>query len=330
VPGASGRVGREATSKRLPERGGVGSCTVTTSGASASEWSTGGGSCRILHASPASEVDDTAHEADGRRQWAEAEPADADGRGGRQGPGGPNAGGGPPGAPLSPWSRHRSRHRGEPRGPSRGSPAKRGATRHRSAAAALLGGRRRPPPVRAALEGIAKRLERTLNRDQTRGTRGTEGGEVLGGTGVQRPRPTSGKQAIALVPAPSAHPTLRNRLQDVTARRAPIPPQECGARVPPMRMGWGHACRHTNARHACRGLPRFVPIRWRRSVTQRSTGWGCGWPRGPTSPREARGRVDMGRGRRESLAKPAPGVRGSLADRRTRDNCPDGGRGRGG
>jgi RNA-directed DNA polymerase len=53
--------------------------------------------------------------------------------------------------------------------------------------------------------------------------------------------------------------------------------------VHPMVMGWVNSFRHTNASQAFRGLQRFVTIRFRRYLTQRSKGRGCGWQRLPHS-----------------------------------------------
>ena len=50
---------------------------------------------------------------------------------------------------------------------SRGYPEKLGATLHRYADDAILVCRRSPQPVLAAFEGIAKRMDLTINRDKT-------------------------------------------------------------------------------------------------------------------------------------------------------------------
>jgi len=97
--------------------------------------------------------------------------------------------------------------------PSRGYPAKLGAPLHRYADEAILVCRRSPQPVRAALEGLAKRMELTLNRDKTRGTRVTDGFDFLGCNFVKRNSPRSGKQAIYIFPAKSAQQKIRNRLK---------------------------------------------------------------------------------------------------------------------
>jgi hypothetical protein len=167
--------------------------------------------------------------------------------------------------------------------PRRGSPAQLGAPLHRDAEDAILVCRRSPQPGLAAFEGIAKRLERTLNRDKTRVTRVTEGGDFLGGNFVKRRSPRSGKQAISMFPAKSAQQTMRNRRKYVTSRRAPISPKACGELGNPRVTGWVNSCRHTNASQAFRGVQRFVTSRVRRYLPQRSQGRGFGWKRFPHS-----------------------------------------------
>ena len=203
---------------------------------------------------------------------------------------------------------------------SRGYPAKRGAPLHRYADDALLVCRRSPQPVRAAFEGIAKRMDLTINRDKTRVTRVTDGFDFLGFNCVQRRSPRSGKQAIYMVPAKAAQQNMRHRLQYGTSRRAPSSPKACVEMVHPMVLGWVNDCRHTNASQAFRGWQRFVNLRFRRDLTQRSQGRGCGWKRLPNSKLDAMGLVYIGSGMLEYLAKPAHGVRGRLSDRRTREN----------
>ena len=67
--------------------------------------------------------------------------------------------------------------------------------------------------------------------------------------------------------------------------------------------------RHTNASQAFRGLQRFVNIRFRRYLTQRSKGRGFGWRRFPNSKLYAMGLVYIGSGRLEYVPKPAHGGR---------------------
>ena len=236
--------------------------------------------------------------------------------------------GGPQGAPLSSLYSNISLHLVDHLWQSRGSPEQRGAPLHRDADEALLVGRRSPQPVLAACEGIAKRRDWPLNRAQTRVTRVTEGCDVIGVTCVQRQSPRSGQQALSMCPATSAQQQMRHRLQYGRARRAPSRPKACVARVHPLGTGWANSVRHPNASQAFRGLQRCVTIRFRRSLPQRSTGRGFGGKRFPHRTRSAMGLVSMGSGLRESMAHPAHGVRGRLSDRRTRETCTDGGRGR--
>ena len=226
----------------------------------------------------------------------------------------------PQGSPISPWYRNISLHLLDHLWHSRGSPAKLGVTLHRYADAAILVCRRSPQPGLAACEGIAKRMERTLNRDTTHVTRVPDGFDVIGFNFVQRKSPRSGKNAIDIFPAKSAQQKIRNRLKSITSRRAPISPKECVEMVHPIVTGWANSCRHTNASQAFRGLQRFVNIRFRRYLTQRSKGRGFGWKRFPNSKLYAMGLVYIGSGMLEYTAKPAHGVRGRLSDRRTLEN----------
>jgi RNA-directed DNA polymerase len=163
--------------------------------------------------------------------------------------------------------------------------------------------------VLAAFAGIAKRLALTLNRDKTRVTRVTDGFDFIGFHFVKRQSPRSGQQAIDMFPAKSAQQKMRNRLKSVTSRRAPMSPQEFVDMVNPMVRGWVNYFRHTNASQAFRGLQRFVNIRFRRDLTQRSNGRGFGWKRFPNSKLYAMGLVYIGSGMLEYMAKPAHGVR---------------------
>lgn len=192
---------------------------------------------------------------------------------------------------------------------SRGYPAKLGATLHRYADDAILVCRRPPQAALAAFEGITTRMDLTLNRDKTRVTRVTEGFDFLGVHFVKRRSPKSGKQAIYMFPAKTAQQTIRNRLKYVTSRRAPISPQEFVEMVNPMVTGWANYFRHTNASQAFRGLQRFVNIRFRRYLTQRSKGRGFGWKRFPNSKLYAMGLVYIGSGMLEYMTKPAHGGR---------------------
>jgi len=192
---------------------------------------------------------------------------------------------------------------------SRGYPVKLGATLHRYADDALLVCRKSARPALAAFEAIATRMDLTLNRDKTRETRLTEGFDFLGMQFVKRKSPTSGKNTIYLFPAKSAQQKMRNKLKYLTSRRAPISPQEFVEQVNPVMTGWVNYFRHTNASQAFRGLQRFVNIRFRRYLTQRSKGRGFGWKRYPNSKLYAMGLAYIGSGKLEYVAKPVHGVR---------------------
>jgi hypothetical protein len=189
----------------------------------------------------------------------------------------------PQGSPLSPLSSNIYLNLLDQLWHRRGSPAKRGATLHRYAADALRVCRRSPQPVLAAFAAIAQRMDLTLHRDKTRVTRGIDGFDCIGFPCVKRKSPRSGQHTIDTVPATSAQQKMRNRLQDLTSRRAPITPKAFVVMVHPIVTGWANYCRHTNASQAFRGLQRFVPIRFRRYLTQRSKGRGFGWKRFPNS-----------------------------------------------
>jgi group II intron reverse transcriptase/maturase len=191
----------------------------------------------------------------------------------------------------------------------RGYPAKLGATLHRYADDAILVCRRSPQPARAAFEAIAQRMDLTLNRDKTHVTRVTEGFDFIGFHFVKRKSPKSGKNTIYIFPAKSAQQKIRNRLKYITSRRAPISPKEFVEMVNPVVTGWANYFRHTNASQAFRGLQRFVNIRFRRYLTQRSKGRGFGWKRFPNSKLYAMGLAYIGSGLLKYTAKPAHGVR---------------------
>jgi RNA-directed DNA polymerase len=191
----------------------------------------------------------------------------------------------------------------------RGYPEKLGATLHRYADDAILVCRRSPQPVLAAFEAVAERMDLTLNREKTHVTRLADGFDFIGFNFVKRKSPSSGKNTIYIFPAKSAQQKIRNRLKYFTSRRAPISPKEFLGMVNPMVTGWANYFRHTNASQAFRGLQRFVNVRFRRYLTQRSKGRGFGWKRYPNSKLYAMGLVYIGSGMLEYMAKPAHGLR---------------------
>ena len=235
----------------------------------------------------------------------------------------------PQGSPISPLYSNISLNLLDQLWHRRSYPAKLGAPLHRYADDAILVCRRSPQSARAAFEAIAKRMDLTLNRDKTRVTRVTDGFDFIGLHFVKRKSLSSGKNTIYLFPAKSAQQKIRNRLKYLTSRRAPITPKEFVAMVNPIVTGWTNYFRHTNASQAFRGLQRFVNIRFRRYLPQRSKGRGFGWQRFPNSKLSAMGRAYIGSGLLEYRAQPVHGVRGRLSDRRTRENCTYGGMGRG-
>ena len=215
----------------------------------------------------------------------------------------------PQGSPLSPLYSNSYLNLLDQLWHKRGYPEKLGATLHRYADDAILVCHKSPQPALAALEAIATRMDLTLNRDKTHGTRVTDGCDCIGFNFVKRRSPRSGKNAIDIVPAKSAQQKMRNRLKYITSRRAPISPQECVDMVNPIVTGWANYVRHTNASQAFRGLQRFVNIRFRRYLTQRSKGRGFGWKRFPNSKLYAMGLAYIGSGLLTYRAKPAHGVR---------------------
>ncbi len=221
----------------------------------------------------------------------------------------PTTGGVPQGSPISPLYSNIYLNLLDHLWHRRGYPAKLGATLHRYADDAILVCRRSPQPALAAFEAIATRMELTLNREKTRVTRLTDGFDFIGFNFVKRKSPSSGKNTIYIFPAKSAQQKIRNRLKYLTSRRAPIRPHEFVGLVNPIVTGWVNYFRHTNASQAFRGLQRFVNIRFRRYLTQRSKGRGFGWKRFPNSKLYAMGLVYIGSGMLEYVPKPAQGLR---------------------
>jgi group II intron reverse transcriptase/maturase len=222
---------------------------------------------------------------------------------------GPTKVGVPQGSPISPLYSNIYLNLLDQLWHKRGYPEKLGATLHRYADDAILVCHKSPQPALAALEAIATRMDLTLNRDKTHVTRVTDGFDFIGFNFVKRRSPRSGKNAIYIFPAKSAQQKIRNRLKYITSRRAPISPKEFVEMVNPIVTGWANYFRHTNASQAFRGLQRFVNIRFRRYLTQRSKGRGFGWKRFPNSKLYAMGLAYIGSGLLTYRAKPAHGVR---------------------
>jgi group II intron reverse transcriptase/maturase len=215
----------------------------------------------------------------------------------------------PQGSPISPLSSHIYLNLLDPLWHRRGSPEQLGVTLHRYADDAILVCRRSPPPALAACEAMATRMELPLHRAKTRVTRLTDGCDFIGVNFVKRQSPSSGKNTIDSFPAKAAQQKSRHRLTSLTSRRAPIRPQAFLEMVHPSVLGWVNHFRHPNASQAFRGLQRFVHMRFRRYLTQRSKGRGFGWKRFPNSTLYAMGLVYIGSGLLEYVAKPVHGGR---------------------
>lgn len=213
----------------------------------------------------------------------------------------------PQGSPSSPLYSNISLNLIAHLGHKRGYPTTLGATLHRYADDAILVCRRNAQAALAAFEAIAKRMALTLTRDKTRITRLTEGFDFIGCNFVKRKSRSRGKNPIYIFPAKSAQQKIRNRLKLLTSRRAPINPQTFVDLVNPVVRGWAKYSRHTNASQAFRGLQRFVNIRFRRYVPQRSKGRGLGWKRFPNSKLYAMGLVYIGSGLLAYVRKPVQG-----------------------
>ena len=120
----------------------------------------------------------------------------------------------------------------------RGDPEQVGATLPRSADDAILVCRQSAAQALQALAAMARRMGLTLHRDKTRSTKRTEGLDVLGCHFVKRRSPTSGKDAIDIVPSQAAPCRVRRRRKTLTKRRAPIAPPACVPQVNQGVRGW--------------------------------------------------------------------------------------------
>jgi hypothetical protein len=188
-------------------------------------------------------------------------------------------------------------------GHKRGYPEQVGATLHRYADEAILVCRPRAEQALQAWAAIAMRMGLPLNRDQTRSTKLTEGFAFLGFHFVQRRSPTSGKYAIYIFPSKAAQGRVRRRIKTFTKRRAPIAPPDLVQQGNQVVRGWVTYYRHTNASQAFRALQRCINVRFRRYLTCRSKGRGCGWKRDPHRALSARGLLYIGsRGSRYARA----------------------------
>jgi hypothetical protein len=145
-------------------------------------------------------------------------------------------------------------------------------------------------------------MDLTLNREKTREQQRGSTSSACSSSSAK----SEGKHHLSL-PAKSAQQTIRNKLKFLTSRRV-ISPRIRGDGQSDM-TGWANYFRHTNASQAFRGLQRFVNIRFRRYLTQRSKGRGFGWKRFPNSKLDAMGLASIGSGMLTYRAKPVHGVR---------------------
>jgi hypothetical protein len=235
----------------------------------------------------------------------------------------------PQGSPRSPLSRNISLPLWDQVGHQRGYPETLGATLHRYADEAILVCRHRASRALQAFAAIATRMALTLTRDTTRSTQLPEGGDFLGVPCVKRRRPTRGKMASELFPRQAAQRRGRRRSKACTKRRAPLAPQDFVLQVHQVVRGWGNDDRHTTAPPALRAWPRFLHVRWRRSLPCRRQGRGVGWQHYPNRALYARGLIYIGRGVLRYARAPGHARACRLSARRMRENGTYGGMGRG-
>ncbi|WP_256465608.1 group II intron maturase-specific domain-containing protein [Cardinium endosymbiont of Oedothorax gibbosus] len=89
---------------------------------------------------------------------------------------------------------------------------------------------------------------------------------------------------------------MRNRLKYLTCRRAPIKPQTFIEQIKPVVLGWVNYFKHTNASEAFVRLQDFINNRFRRYLTYRRKGRGCGWKSYPNSKLYTMGMLYIGSG----------------------------------
>jgi RNA-directed DNA polymerase len=179
---------------------------------------------------------------------------------------------------------------------SRGYPEKLGATLHRYADDAILVCRKGARQALEAFEAISKRMDLVVNREKTRITKLIEGFDFVGYEFVKRRSPASGKWTIYIFPSKTSQRNVRRRIKFFTKRRAPISPGEFVQQVNQTVRGWANYYRHTNASQAFRSLQRFINVRFRRYLTQRSKGRGFGWRKYPNKVLYAKGIIHIGSG----------------------------------
>jgi RNA-directed DNA polymerase len=183
----------------------------------------------------------------------------------------------PQGSPISPLSSNSYLNLLDQLWHSRGYPEKLGGTLHRYADDAILVCRKDARQALQAFEAIARRMGLVVKRDKTRITTLTEGCDFIGFEFVKRRSPTSGKWSIYIFPSKTSQRHVRRRIKFFTKRRAPVSPDQFVQRINQTVRGWVNSYRHTNASQAFRSLQRFINLRLRRYLTQRSKGRGFGW-----------------------------------------------------
>jgi RNA-directed DNA polymerase len=164
---------------------------------------------------------------------------------------------------------------------SRGYPQQLGATMHRYADDVILVCRGNAEQALQAFEAIAQRMELTLNREKTRITKLADGFDFIGFYFVKRRSTRSGKPTIYIQPSQTAQQRIRQKIRQITSRRAPILPNEWLQRISLIVRGWVNYYRHTSASQAFRRLQHFINTRFRRYLSYRSKRRGFGWDRYP-------------------------------------------------
>lgn len=184
-------------------------------------------------------------------------------------------------------------------------PEKLGANLHRYCDDAVLVCKKSATSALEAFADMANKMKLTINQEKTHITKVTEGFNFIGFNFVKRKSPKSEKKHIYIFPSKRAQQNVRNKLKYLTSRKAPIQPKEFTEMVKPIMLGWVNYYRHTNASEAFRRLQRFINIRFRRYLTQRSKGRGFGWKKYPNSKLYAMGMIYIGSGMLERPRKPA-------------------------
>jgi RNA-directed DNA polymerase len=217
----------------------------------------------------------------------------------------PTTAGVPQGAPIAPLYSNISLNLLEQVWHSRGYPTTLGASLPRYADDAILICRRHAEQALHAFEAMVARMDLIINRPKTRITKGTEGCDYLGFHFVRRRSPPSGKRPISIFPSQAAQRSIRRRIKYCTKRRAPGPPEAFVRQINEAVEGWGNDYRPTKASQAFRALQRFITTRFRRYLTSRRKGRGCGWKQAPNRRLYAMGITPIGSGQMRYPSAPA-------------------------